>query len=263
MAIVGFYPKYHGPVIPTAPSGGLILSLETPIAGLNDGDVVSTWPDDSSFHDDFSDLNVTQPIYKSASETINGVPTIKFYHGSPTPQRLYSPHAPSQFTGLSGTNGATIYIVGKVSNDPPTSPNEFGLYKVNAVDASVFSIHNRIPSVDSHIYDKAFSDSVKDIGNPMPSLASPFCYATFTKTNLFTARLNGNQIFTTSTCTFEPTNSAPLDDGNIWIGSDNDVASGSGNYCWISLFKIWDHVLDATEIAQMDAYVYNKFLITN
>lgn len=252
--IPGFITKYHGSVSPSAPAGGLILSLETPITGLSDGDLVSTWPDDSSFHDNFTQPlgDTRKPTYKSASETINGVPTVKFNTTAPA-KYLINASAQPQFTGLTGTNGATIYIVGKVDSDPPAVG--YALYQVCERDAAHFFIANRIPTSTGVIEDASFTTAYKAIGNPTPSLASPFSYACFSKTNLFTARLNGSQIFTTATNTFLATASAGGDPTFIYIGKD----VGTGSNSWISLFKIWDHVLDATEIAQMDAYIYAKF----
>lgn len=111
---------------------------------------------------------------------------------------------------LSGKSAGAIFIVLKVDNDPPSASAQSGLWNMDG--ESVNAVH--YPFTNSELYEAWGSDSRKATGvNPTPSLASWRLYNVETAASSYKIRLDGTEIFSTTTNNF-----SSFSDGIIYIG---------------------------------------------
>ena len=229
------------------PPGTPVIWLKTPIAGLAHDDPVATWTNDGSAGGSFSGASdaASKPIYKSSSSTINGLATV--YCGND------SANAPSmRFTiNASGWSAATMYIIGFKDADPATSDTVSGW----ATTVSQL-IKSHVPYTDGIIYDNSFTTVRKTVGDATDSFASPFYYGIFSTANDWRARMNGSEIFSTGTNTFEGIN------GTFEIGvSRESGGSRRASELYFSELLVYDSILSAGDFGTLEAYAAAKYAI--
>lgn len=196
-------------------------------------------------------IGSTQPTYET-TPNINGVPVLHFTQTGTQNSMCLNPAEgmPASIEAISGTNGGSVYMVGRMNETNPPSGGQ-GLWTICERDVG-FSFQSQVWSTDGHMYDCTFTNAMKDCG--VMDLSAPFCYAIFSKTNQYTARLNGAQTFTTGTNTFRASVAQSLliaaaTTGGGAITGKLDVAE----------FLVYDHVLTAPEIAETEAYLLTKY----
>lgn len=121
----------------TVPSdlSGLVLWLEADtIPGLNDGDPISTWPDDSGEGNDATGAGATRPIYRT--NILNGLPIARFDGadnmdcGNDTSMRpaQFSAFAVTSYTGTApAPQGGTVFNYG-AGTDSADFGRGYGLF---------------------------------------------------------------------------------------------------------------------------------------
>jgi hypothetical protein len=266
----GIMPMGGGAAVPlNPPQTGLLLWLKTPIPGLSNGDDLNNtgtpafWIDQSpnayNCGGSASDGNAANPTY-STGTTINGFPTCR--NVGANNQFL------AIFVGLTGveqkiTNGlssVTACIVGKVDNDPATGINDcvtLGQYGDDN-GAHPYDHVEVVPWTDSHWYVVSYRRTRVDIGIPAPNLTSPHYYIVRSSSSLYDVTVNGTTIFTTATNTVNVNDNRPTRIGNAKIpfaDGGGDVYM-TGNY---SEAMIYDHALNSTELADLEAYLHAKY----
>jgi hypothetical protein len=201
-ALSAFYPQikkaeavFPGLLAIQHPSSGppmtnLVLWLKTPISGLNDGDRVGTWPDSSGNSNDFTAGGGQRPHYRTVSGTINSLPVVDFVGSE-------SNFLENNTLDSTGFSAASVFIVARQNADPP--PTFWGFWRWNSAGGDP----SAIPFTDGVIYDGAFATVRKTVGNPTPSLASPFLYDVISASGSWKARLNSVEIFSTGTNTYQ------------------------------------------------------------
>lgn len=245
---------------PSPPLTGLFVWLKTPIAGLVDNDVFTDfgvgadiqWPDSSgNGWDAAHDANVTSPVYRTTSVTINGLPVVSF--NAAIPHGMHTDNIRSVADGLTE---ASIYIVGRINNDPPASQAKAGLITLNNVGDFLTEFPGVLSS--DEILSSTFRSARVNIGDPATSLASPFYYGVLSQSADYKVRLNGSEIFSTGTNTFATTDAGVP---SYLIGHS---FSGTFNFWYdgvIAEILIYDHFLDAGEITDIETYLADRFAI--
>ena len=239
----GLMPAWGGV---TEPPPGMVNWWKTPIAGLNDTDTLTTWPDDGSFNLDLSP-NITAPYYSTTTYANNGIPAVHWVPGL----RKLSVVASAAFQALTS---ASLYIVARAENQPMTADGNWGLIDVNdSSDGTLITYpSNGTSEATANWLAGAFSTVRHNAGENANTFATePFILGMLSETNNYKVRLNGAQIFTTGTNTFETRSGFD----NIAMGY---MSSIGGDYDWngdIYECLIYDHVLDAGEITQLEAYL--------
>lgn len=127
----------------------------------------------------------SQPIYKAAIQNGNAVAR---FDGSPDLRQFAIPD-------LSALTAGHVFIALKINVDPPTDSASAGLWTMGVTSTSYF------PYTDGVIYDDFGTDTRKTVGNPTPSLAAWHIYEVLSGPGLWTARLDGVDLFTTSSNT--------------------------------------------------------------
>lgn len=172
--------------VPKALGADLFLWHRGDLVTASSG-AVSAWDDKSSNGRASTQITgADKPTERAAGHVrcINGLPVVEFDGVSD-----YLAWA-NIFTALTA---AEVFVVGRLDADPPTTGSG-GIWDLGTdVNSSA------VPFTDGNIYDSFGSTVRKTVGNPAPSLASPFIYNVTSTATEWTARLNGTQIFTTPT----------------------------------------------------------------
>jgi hypothetical protein len=95
---------------------------------------------------------------------------------------------------LSGISALEAFIVIKLENDPPLDDAYTSIWSAGGGDYI-----GHYPWTDGTIYENLASSTRKTIGNPTPSLASWRVYNVCSATNIFSASLDGVNLYKTST----------------------------------------------------------------
>jgi hypothetical protein len=133
-------------------------------------------------------------------------------------------------------NGAELFIVLKaVSSSPGLNRAAYKMATEGNGGAGTY-----YPASDGHIKDSFGDNGRTDVGVPPVSISSAFrIYNVSAKNGLFTARLDGSQIFTTSTYTFAMSHIAP------YLGADDGVFFDG----WIAEVILYRAILTADQRA--------------
>lgn len=169
------------------------------IVGLNEGDPLSLWEDESGEGNDFTATLTGRPTYRESA--INSLPAIEFDGIDDFISNL----------GLDTSlwTSATLFIVGKVTNDPAIAVSESGHWKWNPSNA-----RSLYPSVDAGIYESAFTTNRKTVGDVTSALDQPHQYNIASAVDSYKARINRVTVYFTNINSFEGQN------GTILIGSN-------------------------------------------
>ena len=168
---------------------GLRLWLKADaLAGLGDGDPVSTWPDASGGGNDATGSGAGRPAFRT--NVLAGAPVLRFDGAD---DRLALPNL------LAGASAATAFFVSKLSLDPPALPSRTGPPLGNFGNNGSFADH--YPYTDGVIYHDFGSTTRKTVGDPAASLASWHVGVFRSAAGDWRAWLNGALLFSTSTNT--------------------------------------------------------------
>jgi hypothetical protein len=256
---VGYSRKFGSPEMPTT---GLLLWLEftAPLLNTTAGEPGTPYAEDATdvheFHERSSFATEMQrdsnpgPTYKWG--IINGHEVLRYTPGGFNGATVaLGAGNLARLDALTGTNGGTIYLVGRVRDTFPPAATH-GLFNISERDPG-FSFWSQGYHTDGHLYDCNLTNAMKDCGSL--DLTSDFMLGIFSKTNQYTCRLNGAQVFNTGTNTFRAPNGAitPMLGGATTGGGRIMGALDAAE--WI----IYDHVLDAGEIAALEAYLADKY----
>ena len=229
------------------PLTGLVLWNLTPIAGASNNDVIVDWNATSPTSIDWHRTS-TGAVYKT--NVINGQPAI-FFDG--TSGGRYDTSGETLTTYQALTAGS-MYIVGMGSKDPDTAATHGGLYVLSDTTSAGFT---QLSAQSGIAQESTFTTSTRTIGDLAQSYANPFIHGVLSATNNYKVRMNGVEVFSNGTNTFET-----MSVNNLLLGF---IQTGGGNFDWkgyIAEILVYDHVLDAGEISQLESYLANKFSIT-
>jgi hypothetical protein len=130
----------------------------------------------------------------------------------------------SFLSGLSGldfstfyVNSATMFMIVKAKNDPPTAENSGFVSFGSSGNA------NHFPWISGDIYDNSFSSTRYNLGNPTTGLNQLNLYNVLSTSTQWTARLNSNQIYTTSSNTAQINANPKIGSNNASYGMDNFI----------------------------------------
>ena len=158
------------------------------LAGLSDGDPVSTWADASGGGNDATGSGASRPSYRA--NVLAGGPVLRFDGAD---DRLALPNL------LAGASAATAFFVCKVALDPPALPLRTGPPLGNFGSNGVVGDH--YPYTDGVVYHDFGSTARKTVGDPAASLASWHVGVFRSAAGDWRAWLNGSLLFSTSTNT--------------------------------------------------------------
>lgn len=180
-----------------------------------------------------------------AAGIVNGKPVIR--HNAQVAKRwLVLPD-------MSELQEAEAFIVVAISSDPPTQGIHSGLWRMQASTVPGMSTH--YPFTDGTIYDSFGSTVRKTVGNPTPSLTAFHLYNVVSADGEWTARLDGAQLFTTSSNTVAFPAAPEL--GRSF--STNGEAGLSGD---IAEFILFEQVCSSQQRDEVEAYVASRYGLT-
>lgn len=196
---------------PSGPSGGgftpadvpgLVLWLDASLGtyqstggspALADGDPVGEWQDQSGEGNDATQATgANKPTLKTGGNGLNGLPVIQFDG--------------SDYFGfgdfLSALTAGEVFVVVKANADPPPSLG-YNLWDLGDEGANRESWY---PFQDGVIYEGWGTSVRKTVGNPTPALDSWRLYGVASGAGAYAVRLDGAEIYSTSSNTpFWPT----------------------------------------------------------
>ena len=229
--------------LPETPAPGLVLWLEADaIVGLSDTDPITTWP--AHIGSDPTASATERPLYRT--NQINGLPAVEF-DGSNDRFTV-----PDFFAGTE--TAAEMFIIVRIDNDPPGSVNQVGMWHLAGG-----GVVNAFPSTDSNVYDGFGSTARKTVGNPTPSLTSWRLYNVSSAAGDWTVRLDGTQIFTTASNTFQGSVS-----GTMGITRKLGQSGGLSHFLdgMVAGLFVFDHVLSAGDRTLVHDYISAKYGLT-
>ena len=150
----------------------------------------------------------------------------------------------------SALTAGDVFFVGQRPIDPPTlSPGGAGtLWKSTDTDTGV------VPYISGLIYDFSLTNVRKEaIGTTAGKTASTFVYNVSSAANSWTNRLNGSQIYTTSTNTFYMSSDTALFNTNY---------TGHPEFYYLGKFYefiMFNRILTPQERSLVDSYIYNRY----
>lgn len=237
--IICFYDSVQsGPVLPV----GLLQWFKADaITGASDTDPLAAWTDQSG--NGFDATQVTpaqQPVYRTGQ--INSLPAVQFV-------------SPSHFFNLTNPftsqTEAELFVVVKLNNDPPTT-NKWGQWRFAGTGDN-----NAFPFTDGVIYDGFCSTLRKTVGNPTPSLAAWRLYNTSSAASSWIARLDGTQIFSTTSNVFSSAATGTMGTFRL-LGATASVNMDG----FIAEVILFDHVLSAEDRTTVESYIADKYALT-
>lgn len=185
------------------------------LTGLVDDDAVATFTDQSGLGNDLTQsTSGSRPIYKES--ILAGHPILRF-DGSDDHFTL--PNV------LSGATSGEVFLIVRIDNDPPAASAQSGLWTMtgDGVDVTHFPFPNGL------LYETWGTTSRHNTGvNPTPSLTSFRLYNIESSAGNYKIRLDGTEIFGTSTNTFSSFSNTPYLGrssgltGNVYL--DGDIA---------------------------------------
>jgi len=212
-----------------------------------DTDRITTATDQSGNGNDFTNGGGnTAPRYRTTAVTINGLPVAYFGQDNETSNRFDRIHA---LFDSSGWGAATIFFVARNDFDPPATSLGAGLWHLN--DGFNFTTHH--PFTDGIVYSSTYSTVRKTVGNLTPSLASPYYAMMRSTAGSWIERVNGTQVFSTGTNTF---NGMAADINRI----GNDPTLGDYQFQGvIGEIIIYSAALNDTDRDAVEAYLAAKW----
>lgn len=198
------------------------------------------------------DGNSQNPTYDTAT-TLNGIASIKFVAANIQTFLIYAGTTPEQLVTSGQTEGSVV-MVGIYNADPPAAgrgPWQCGDYSSGAT--TKYDHGTVIPYSDGNIYDSTFTTVRKSGFSSSGSMDSVFHYLVRSKASQWDCHLNGTQLHTTTSNTF---NDNDLD-GFRWGQNSIPLGDGGGTtyvdgYMWELI--VWDKYLTDTE--KTDLYTY-------
>lgn len=153
---------------------------------------------------------------------------------------------------MSGATSGSFYAVMLCDADPPGLDQNGGGVLSEFTSSSGNSHH---PFSDGNIYEAFGTSSRKTVGNPTPSLTSARIYNTDSAASNFRARLDGTQIFSTTSNTVSfgtKTRSLGWSDGSTDTYYDGKVGE----------VLIYNSVLAQADREKVEGYLAHKFGLT-
>lgn len=161
-------------------TGTVIMWLDPNTGVTKDGgNKVSYWADQSATGIDFEQATYANQFSWDAT----------IFNGSPGLRSEPSLKMTSTTT-FSTTGGRYIFAVCKNDSDPSTGVNAPWVF--DSVNYGTL-----LPYLNGTIYDGFGRSTGQTVGNPSQDLAVPFVYTVYTNTSVFTAWIDGTEIFTT------------------------------------------------------------------
>jgi hypothetical protein len=117
----------------------------------------------------------------------------------------------------SGLEAAEIFIVLKVDHDPQEPGGQPGLWRFSTESGQ----RTLYPYEDGYVSDDFGSTAIHTIGNPTVDLTTPHLYNVTSMDGEWTARINGTQMYTTPTNSFDTSGFSPA---NARIGTSSPDA---------------------------------------
>jgi hypothetical protein len=219
--------------------GGLISNHDAhDITGLEDSDALSAWLDSGPNGYHITGLN--SPLYRDGIvEHINGHPCVRT-GGAGNANLRYDDAI------VSGLTQGEIFAIRRV--DKYSDLNGFAYF--NLIDYI-----NAVPYTDNHVYDNWGRYNQIDAGViGATAMLNPHLYNVSSKTNEWTVRLNGTQIFQTLTNTpsfgtFQPRIAYCYEE---YAGLGHRIRYTTGVYGQV---LVYDHVLSVADRAAVVAYL--------
>jgi hypothetical protein len=223
-------PKPPGAAIPTS---GLIAHHDARmILGLNEGDVLDTWDDESVAGNDLG--KVGSPTYHDGdgARNMNGWPCVRTFNSS------YLRYASAIQSGM--TEGEIIVVM---ANDVDGGAID-GIWRFSAYQEAYH------PWVDGRLLESWGTTSRRSITSPTrpPYLTSPHLYHVRSAAAEYTVRLNGADVFSDAGGSLIFTNDVP----NIGMSKGGQDHAYDGNWGHI---LIYNRLLTPTERTNLENYM--------
>lgn len=201
-----------------------------------DGATIATWDDQSGNNNDMTGASLVEPIKKT--NIANGHSVARFTANS----LQYGTFGDV----LSGLTASTVYIVVKISADPPSDALDSGLWVMGSHPFAV-----SFPYTDGVVYDGFGSDARKTTGDPSLSLSSEFrVYAVVASSSEWTSYIDGTQHFTTGTNTVGFT-TAP------WLGRSLSDFYLDGDIAYFCIFSV---AHNSTTVGSVSTFLKDKYV---
>lgn len=200
---------------------------------------ITTWYDQSGNNNNATQTTASlQPQIVSSGNivTISSIYTIDF---ATSINQLNGLDVPSLSTLTQGES----FMVVRVKNDPPIGANS-GFINFGTSGSNI-----HFPWESGNIFDDFGCNTRRDTGNPATTLAQWNLYGVLTKTNNWTSRLNGTQLFTTGTNTVSFSSTPKL--------GSKIAAGGMNNYITEFILYPSDQATNRTGIQNFIKNSYN------
>jgi hypothetical protein len=151
---------------------------------------------------------------------------------------------------MSGWSAGSAYIFWKADLDPPVANQRTGMWHLGSDAGPDISTY---PYLDGVVYDTGLSTDFKTVGDLTPPLTDWHLYSIHSTANDWRAYLDGANVFTTATNTFQgpgPNNTVP----QIGANQGSNVMSGH-----IAEFLLYDIVHDTTTRQAVEAYFSARY----
>lgn len=243
------------PIVASAPSGGcasapggitgLKLWLDASALGLSNGDQITTWADCSGNGIDATGVlvNTVKPTYRS-TDGPGSTPAVRLVNNADSHGGYFT--LPNSFGSLSAAHAFAVVKMDLASGNDPPAIADFG--SDTSGDLYAFS--------DNRIFSAFGSSARKDCGNAYLGTHSITVWHLMefrTASGAWSARIDGDQIFSTATNTVA-WSTAPF------IGHRS--AGNANARALVAEIVIYDHVLDSTDYSTFKTYITGKYGIT-
>lgn len=217
---------------PTQIAGLQVWLDASQIVGLNDGDAVAQWDDESGngLHA-YQSVAERKPVYKT--NIVDGKPVVRF-NGTTAVLNVWN-------AGI-GLTEATAFIVLKADNDPAIDSQHSGLWAwTNSGNASAYP-------TDGGVLQDNFASATRHDVDPTPSLAAWRVYSVRASSE-WTNWLDGNQLLSTAH-TFSIPDSGEIG-GRFTYGNhfDGDIAE----------FLLFESALSEADRQDVEGYLADKY----
>jgi len=225
------------------PTANMLANWKADAISASNNDPLATWVDSSGrSQDGFQSDNGRKPVYKT--NVINGLPAVRF---------------DSQFfnipiTLFGSATAAEVYAVVKIDSEPPAAADLTGLWTFGGQNAE----RMHYPwSGNSTIYDNFCTTIRKTTVDPTPALTSWRVYAARSSSGNWENDLDGVNLYTTASNTFQ----SATNSGNF-IGKS---LSGSPSDYWlvgyIAEIVLYGSTLTAAQKIQVLNYFNQKYAL--
>lgn len=220
---------------------GLFDATSGGSAITTDGSAVARWEDQSGNGRHFKQsTNNNRPVLRTSIQNSRNI--IRF-DGSNDFMEMGS--------AFSGITQACYFIALKIVSDPPSVQIKTA-HPIEFLTSQTLASH--YPWTDGNIYDSTLTDSRKTVGNPSKNLTEFNLYNVEAASNLWTARLNKTQLFTTTTNT--------ISISGVNLGAN---LSQSIDYFFdgdIGELIAYSSILSSADRGKVEDYLYTKWAIT-